>query len=155
VGGDLVRSLVLPLLDEASSFLSAFLPVTDVAQVELASAEALGGDLGVQIPEYLARAAPLIGGTDGGHQTAFLLVPASDAGKVFGEEAQRIVPEIQLVRVPGQAHLMFCREQGFLSADDLQRVLGNCRAAYEEAVLAPQVSPHARFDIVDWLPLDP
>jgi hypothetical protein len=29
------------------------------------------------------------------------------------------------------------------------------RPAYEEAVLVPQASPHARFDILDWVPLDP
>jgi hypothetical protein len=42
-----------------------------------------------------------------------------------------------------------------LSAEDLHRSLRPFRAAYEEAVLVPQASPQARFDILDWVPLDP
>ena len=62
---------------------------------------------------------------------------------------------LQLVPVPGQSALLFCREQGYLSLEDLQRVLRGCRGAYQEAQLMPQSSPHARCDISDWLPLDP
>ena len=50
---------------------------------------------------------------------------------------------------------MFCREQGPLSLEDLERLLKPCRAAYEEVAPLPQVSPHARFDILDWTPLAP
>jgi hypothetical protein len=62
---------------------------------------------------------------------------------------------MEVVRVPGQADLMFCREQGPLSVDDLERVLKPCRGAYEATVALPQVSAHARFDILDWMPLAP
>jgi hypothetical protein len=62
---------------------------------------------------------------------------------------------VQLVNVPGQAGLLFCREQATLSIEDLEPVLRPCRSAYEEAVNVPQQSPHARFDIQDWTPLDP
>ncbi|MGH7225070.1 MAG: hypothetical protein ACRELF_17755, partial [Gemmataceae bacterium] len=100
------------------------------------------------------RVSPVDGGaadTDHG----FLLVPASDAGKRFGEEAQQTLDALQLVNVPGQADLMFCREQAELSLEDLERLLRPSRPAYEEAVNVPQSSPHARFDIQDWMPLDP
>jgi hypothetical protein len=50
---------------------------------------------------------------------------------------------------------MFCREQAELSLEDLERIVRSCRAAYEEAIKLPQSSPHARFDIQDWMPLDP
>ena len=30
-----------------------------------------------------------------------------------------------------------------------------CRAAYEAAAVSPLTSPHARFDVTDWLPLEP
>jgi hypothetical protein len=85
----------------------------------------------------------------------FLLIPASEAGKQYGEEAQRVLPGLQLVNVPGQADLMFCREQTEMAVEDLDRILRPCRRAYEEATGAPQSSPHARFDIQDWTPLDP
>ena len=50
---------------------------------------------------------------------------------------------------------MFCREQNGLTIEDLDRILRSCRAAYEDAAGTPQSSPHARFDIQDWTPLDP
>jgi hypothetical protein len=90
---------------------------------------------------------------DGQH--AFLLIPASEAGKCYGEEVRRALPAVQLVRVPGQAALLFCREQGFLRLEDIQRVLAPCRRAYAEVAVTPQACPHARQDIVDWIPLDP
>ena len=88
-------------------------------------------------------------------QAAFLLIPASEAGKDFGEEARKLLPDLNLVNVPGQADLMFCREQTVLSIDDLERMLHPCRGPIYEMSMAPQSSPHSRFDIQDWAPLDP
>jgi hypothetical protein len=88
-------------------------------------------------------------------QLGFLLIPAGEPGKAYGEAAQRALAELQVVRVPGQADLMFCREQGALGLEDLERLLKPCRVAYEETVALPHVSPHARFDILDWMPLAP
>ena len=39
--------------------------------------------------------------------------------------------------------------------EDVQFLMNPCRKAYEETAIMPQVSPHSRFDIIDWLPLDP
>jgi hypothetical protein len=50
---------------------------------------------------------------------------------------------------------MFLCEQGGLSYTDLTPLLKSCRAAYENAAPSPLTSPHARFDVVDWLPLEP
>jgi hypothetical protein len=97
----------------------------------------------------------MVAGSDPAQQTSFLLVPASDAGRAFGEAAQQALKGLQTVRVPGQAHLMFAREQGYLSIEELQGLFRPCHAPYEEAILVPQASPHARFDIIDWVPLDP
>jgi hypothetical protein len=88
-------------------------------------------------------------------EMVFLLIPASESGKSFGEQAQKLVPEMQLVNVPGQADLMVCREQTELGIEDLERMLRFSRAAYQELNPVPQTSPHARFDISDWTPLDP
>jgi hypothetical protein len=84
-----------------------------------------------------------------------LLLPASDIGKHLGEAAQRALPDLKVVRVPGQSDLMFCREQGCLSVQDMHNVMRQFRIAYEAAAVSPQTSPHSRFDISDWLPLDP
>jgi hypothetical protein len=85
----------------------------------------------------------------------FLLIPTSDAGKHYGEQAEKVLSNLNLVNVPGQADLMFCREQGELTVEDLESILRACRSAYEEIVRIPQTSPHARFDIQDWMPIDP
>ncbi|MFO0881506.1 MAG: tubulin-like doman-containing protein [Gemmataceae bacterium] len=88
-------------------------------------------------------------------QYNFLLIPASESGKQFGDAARGILNDLHLVNVPGQADLMFCREQATLAIDDLEKLLGACRNAYYEASLLPKSSPHSRQDITDWLPLDP
>ncbi|HEX5269985.1 MAG TPA: hypothetical protein VFW33_05840, partial [Gemmataceae bacterium] len=152
---DLMRGLAAPLLEQAAACLGSHLPVTDVAQVEHALAEATGGDLSGQAEAYFRSAAPLVHSRGGEGQASYLLIPAGEPGKAYGEAAQRALAELQVVRVPGQADLMFCREQGPLEPDDLERVLKPCRAAYEESAATPQVSPHARFDILDWMPLAP
>jgi hypothetical protein len=177
---DLMRALAGPLLEQAASALGEHLPVTDVAQVLLADAEreAPGGNespaelVAAQAREYFANAAPVVAAAQpvvaglGGApsepapdvpegQTAFLLIPASEAGKTYGEEVRRGLPPLQVVRVPGQSALLFCREQGYLRMEDVQRLLGPCRRAYEELAMAPLTSPHARGDILDWVPLDP
>ncbi len=142
-------------------------------------------DLSTRIQKYYSQAAPALRHTpskrrSGVHQTVgaggpppdetpagrgdappsakdhcFLLVPASDSGKHYGDQAQHVLTGLQLVNVPGQADLMFCREQEELSLEDLERLLRTCRPAYDEAAHVPQSSPHARFDIQDWMPLDP
>ena len=53
------------------------------------------------------------------------------------------------------ADLMICREQAGLNATDLEPLLASCRPAYAEQAAVPTCSPHARFDIQDWTPLDP
>jgi hypothetical protein len=165
-GGDLVRTLAVPLLDEAVSLLGQHLPIMDVAQILGAEFGLLAEDgregtgfaaaeLEARSRSYLARTAPLLARQDGSGQHAFLLVPASKAGKALAEATRRVLPEVSEVKVPGQADLMFCRDQGLLGTRDLHRVFRACRQAYEAVANNPQSSAHARFDISDWLPLDP
>jgi hypothetical protein len=181
---DLIRHLAVPLVNQAVGTLGDYLPITDVAQVEMASAgeDAAGAHaptasaLVERMRAYKELAAPLIGsstklpvaagaGRDGGPLAAgtaapsmdetYLLIPASEAGRQYGEEALRVLPGVQIVNVPGQADLMWCREQKELTLEDLDRILRACRAAYEDAAGTPQSSPHARFDVQDWTPIDP
>jgi eukaryotic-like serine/threonine-protein kinase len=166
-GGELGRVLTGPLMDEAARILGEHLPIMDVAQI-------LGSEFGVTpepaslsrpigaspevaspIMAYLERATPLLAVKGDARQHPFLLVPASPAGKALAEAVAAALPDVKLVRVPGQSDLMFCREQGELGVEDLQRVLRACHVAYNALVSAPQTSPHARFDVLDWLPLDP
>lgn len=182
-GTDLMRCLGEPLLNQAATLLGELLPITDVAEAMLDRGDAQSDrgpkpETGLrptneasllpaafcldaaaplvrtdpQVPEPRARSeqsqaiAPTLD---------FLLIPASEAGKLYGEEAKRTAPQLHLVTVPGQADLMYCREQGFLGVEDVQRLLRPCRPAYEESIVSPPSTPHARCDISDWMPLDP
>jgi serine/threonine protein kinase len=153
--GDMARSLTQPLLSVAASCLGNHLPVTDVAEAESSARSGSPDAFAEQVRGSFDAAAPLVSAKDDQNQVTFLLVPASDAGKAFGEAAKQTLPTTDLVKVPGQADLMFCREQGYLHAEDVQRTFRACRQAYEETAVLPSVSPHARFDILDWVPLDP
>jgi serine/threonine protein kinase len=163
---DLRRHLAGPLIDQAVTVLGNHLPITDVAQVEFSMNGPANGVLTERIERYHELAAPLAGTPSSGvtpreqpdtappHDHAFLLVPASEAGKRYAEEAVRVLPNVHLVNVAGQADLMFCREQDALTAAELQRLLKPGRAAYDEVAHTPPTSPHSRFDIQDWTPLD-
>ncbi|HEX3314751.1 MAG TPA: tubulin-like doman-containing protein [Gemmataceae bacterium] len=156
--GDLTKHLAIPLVQEAGVVLAQYLPVMDVADILLSETAAGGvsdGTLSEQITAYLDRAFPLAQTKEQNSQQAFILVPASAAGRTLASKVEEIVDNVNLVRVPGQADLMFLREQGSLRADDLHRLLKPCRTAYEAHAGAPNMSPHSRFDVVDWLPLDP
>lgn len=155
--GDLVSQLAMPLLQETSSILGRHLPIMDVAQLlgtEMHQSSA-SGDLETQTKDYLQRAAPLVAGKLEAKRHAFLLVPASPAGRKLADTVGAKFEDINHVRVPGQADLMFLCEQGCLTAADIHKLLKPCRAAYEGLANMPSTSPHARFDIQDWLPLDP
>jgi serine/threonine protein kinase len=170
-GSDLSRLVSRPMIGAAAGCLGDFLPITDVAEAEFTAplpppgAEQQVTGTGVRghgsahiagkAEGYFASAAPLVAAAGDKYQQAFLLVPASDAGKCFGDEAAGAVPSLELIRAPGQADLMFCREQGSLTIDDLRPLLRACRQAYDQSVPVPVSSPHARFDIVDWVPIDP
>ena len=49
--------------------------------------------------------------------------------------------------------LMFCREQGCLRPDEVKTLTSLCLPAYYAAMASPQFSPHARFDVTEWMPL--
>ncbi|MFM7152216.1 MAG: tubulin-like doman-containing protein, partial [Gemmataceae bacterium] len=173
---DLGRFFAAPMLSQAISLLSSLLPITDVAEAEFTSAEKPDS----RIQQYYQSAVPLmisagsaVGSKTGDKtnsadqkrgkgvgpvpddQAAFILIPASDPGKSFGELAKEKLPDLFVVNVPGQADLMFCREQIKLPFETLKAMLKPARAAYMEIWCDPMKSPHSRFDVTDWTPLDP
>src|SRR5205085_2192377 len=143
-------------------FLSNLLPQVDVAQILMSEVTGEEGaalppdseELREQTRDFLARATPLLTRKEGAGQDTLLLIPASNAGKQLGEAIVGICPDVKYVRVPGQADLMFLREQASLTTTDLKPILRACRAAYEAVRSAPVTSPHARYDLTDWLPLE-
>ena len=143
-----------PLIDQTSAYLGELLPVTDVAQAEQSSSQSGAGKLAEQIRDCHRLARPLVPG-DKDEQVSFLLVPTSPAGVELGDRCKEMIEELKVLRVAGQASdLTISREQGYLRHKDLAEVLKNCHEAYREMRRSAQSSPHARFDIPEWMPLD-
>ena len=161
--GDLTRQMALPITEGATQFLDKHLAIMDVAQIirseceagESALHDATAPGLREQTEDYLRRSHSPWPNMEGRRRHQVLLVPVSNAGKGLGDAVTEMFPDLRLVRVPGQSDLMFLCEQGGLTIDALKSLLAPCRAAYEQAVGAPVTSPHARFDVVDWMPLEP
>jgi hypothetical protein len=151
---NVVRTLLSPLMDQAAMSLGNHLPITDVAQVESAPAVQQGGAKS-PIQDYFDRSAPLVSGKEEEASSSFLLIPASEAGKAYGEQARQVISDLHVLKVAGQADLMFCREQGYLNIEDVEAVFRACRGAYAETAVVIGASPHARFDVTDWVPLAP
>jgi hypothetical protein len=165
-GGDISRTMAAPLMDETIRLLGEYLPIMDVAQI-------LGKEFGFSFDDknaldavpsnpqleactrvYLDRATPLLSGAESRHHHSFVLLPASPAGRGISHALQSALPDLKHVKVPGQADLMFCRDYGPLTIKELCHLFKQCGQAYNLAATVPQSSPHARFDILDWTPLD-
>jgi hypothetical protein len=155
--------MAVPLLEGTTQFLNQHLPIMDVAQIiknEVEAGESCMSDtatdtLKAQTQAYLDRSASPWLNKSGKKRHQFLLIPASSAGKGLSESVTDLFPALKLVRVPGQSDLMFLCEQGGLAFEELKPLLQPCRTVYEAAAQSALTSPHARFDIVDWLPLEP
>lgn len=151
---DLDRLLSAPLIDQTTAFLGKLLPMADVVQAEIATAQRKQLSLEEQVQAFHRQAAPSITADGAGRQQVFLLYPESAAAEQYIAAAQRVIPEMQLVQGTNPVDLTICREQGYLSQGDLQPVLALCRSAYFEMVAMLPQAPHARFDVQEWLPLE-
>jgi hypothetical protein len=152
LNADMSRTLVGPMVEQTTAFLSDLLPVTDVTDVEVSTSRARKVDVTTRIQEYHARAAPACGGADDGQ--TFVLVPETDSGKEFAAVVRRAVPSALTMAVNGPAtDLMFCREHGNLRAGEVAALLAACQPAYYESLASPQHAAHSRFDVTEWMPL--
>jgi hypothetical protein len=152
---NLLRHLGRPLIEHTATFLGSLLPISDVAQVEFSAVESGGADLGQRLRQVYLTAVPEAGPADEARSTAFLLVPDSDAGKSLAAAAQKALPRLQPVYTPSPAEMTVCREGDNLSHAEMEEILTHARRVYQELAPQPPTSPHARFDIAEWLPLEP
>lgn len=163
MSGDLTRQMAVPLLEGATQYLNRHLPIMDVAQILRAELEGenprdrreASDGLREQMLSYLERSACPWMSSSGSRRHSFLLVPASNAGQGLSQAITELFPDLKPVPVPGQSDLMFLSEQGGLTVKELGPFLKACRAAYEGTTGSAVTSPHARFDVSDWLPLEP
>jgi hypothetical protein len=150
---DMARTLVGPMIEQTTAFLGELLPTTDVAEVEVLASRAKKQDPAARVKDYLNRAAPACGGSEGDERT-FVLYPDTEAGKAYAAEVRKVVPEAVTVAIGGAAtDLMFCREHACLRPEEVATLVNGCLHAYYAALASPQTNPHARFDVNEWLPL--
>lgn len=151
---DLSQVLAGPLIDHVSAFLGDQLPAADVAEAELTAAAHWHQSVDDHVKKFAHRAAPLVQAPGERDQTVFLLLPDSQASHELAAAAQRTLTNVELIPSAGPTEMTFCVEQGFLLPDELGSLLDTCRLAYAEFVQSPATSPHSRFDVPEWLPLD-
>lgn len=152
VNADPARTLFAPMVEQTTAFLGDLLPETDVSEVELTNARVRKVDAADRIRDYHSRSAPACG-TPEAAQT-FVLIPETDTGESFAHTVRDAVPEAHTIPVSGPAtDLMFFRENGNLSTDEIAELLAAARPAYFASLANVQMSPHSRYDVTDWLPL--
>ena len=150
---DMAQQLGLPLIDQATSFLSKYLPSEDVTAVEFSAARNNTAEVQRRIGSYIRGAAPLTGGPIDDEQS-FLVCPDTHTGKQYADLVRGLSAKVVAVPVTGRGtDLMFCREQPGLRMSDLFQLIDPCWEAYEKLVESPTQNPHSRFDISTWLPM--
>jgi hypothetical protein len=151
--GDLMGQLAGPLIDQTAAYLNKILDVADVSEGEFVA----GGkraNIVTLVQKCWDRARPLVAG-DARDQASYLVVPATEAGNALSQEVCEALPSITIVHALGQtSDIMVCREQKYLAGKDLSEMIGHCRDAYLDLATRPSTSPHSRFDILEWMPLD-
>jgi hypothetical protein len=152
LNADMSRTLLAPMVEQTTAFLSDLLPVTDVTEVEVSTSRARKVEVSDRIQDYHTRSAPPCG--DEGDAQTFVLIPDSESGKEFSRVVKSAVPSALTISVNGAAtDLMFCREHGNLRADEVASLLSGCLPAYYQSLASPHTAPHARFDVTEWMPL--
>ncbi len=151
--GDLIGKLSDPLIEQTAAYLNQILDVGDIAEGEFV-ASGQRANLVEMIRKCYERAEPLVGGNPD-DQSGFLIIPTSEAGNELAEEVRPHLPSTKILRALGQTSvIMVCREQRHLSTRDLMKLFAHCREAYRDSASRPATSPHARFDVLEWVPLD-
>jgi hypothetical protein len=146
--GDFIQELAGPLVDQTSAYLGTLLPVNDVAELT----DRRGTDWANRLKKAFDRAAPTISGS-GDREKWYLLVPETPGGQKIAALAAVDFPGATVHAASHSNEVTFCRVQRLRSAD-VREAMQYCREPYEERASRPAPSPHARFDVMEWLPLD-
>jgi hypothetical protein len=151
--GDLLGQLAGPLIDQTAAYLSNILSIADIAEGEFAG-EGKRANIVTLVQKCWERACPEFQ-YDPKLEASFFIVPATEAGSALAAEVSAKIPMIKTLHALGQtSDVMVCREQTNIPSNDLKEMLHLCHDAYVELSSRPSTSPHSRFDILEWMPLD-
>ncbi len=151
-GSDVANNLGRPLVEQAAVYLGTVLPITDVAQVELAADSPDKGTLEATLRNQIKAAAPPLASV---REEMFMLIPETEAGQTFGRTAHENHPGMQCIPVTNPIEVTILREQPEISTEMVDEFFAQARAVYQEIFAVPALSPHGRFDIHEWRPLTP
>jgi eukaryotic-like serine/threonine-protein kinase len=146
--GDFIQELADPLVDQTSAYLGTLLEVNDVAELT----DRRGTDWAKRLKKAFERAAPTLAGA-GDREKWYLLVPETTGGQKIAAIAAVDFPGATVLAASRSNEVTFCRELRLRPAD-VREAMQYCRESYEERAARPAPSPHARFDVMEWLPLD-
>ncbi|HEY2909267.1 MAG TPA: hypothetical protein VGI99_03425, partial [Gemmataceae bacterium] len=146
--GDFIHDLADPMVDQTVAFLGEMLPLSDVAEFPAQR----GQDGRLRMRRAFERATPTVAGS-GDREKCYLLVPDTPGGEKVSKNASLDFPGSTIMRASRSNEITFCREIRLRPAD-VREAMQYCREPYEERAYRPSPSPHARFDVVEWLPLD-
>ncbi|MCE9534333.1 MAG: protein kinase [Planctomycetes bacterium] len=151
--GDLLGQLAGPLIDQTVAYLNKILNVADIAEGEFLA----GGkraNIVALIQKCWEKAQPLVPG-ELKEQSGYLIISATEAGMALAKDVNLSMPTLKVVHAVGQtSDISICREQSYLAAKYLEEMLSHCKPAYLDLASRPATSPHSRFDILEWVPLD-
>jgi eukaryotic-like serine/threonine-protein kinase len=146
--GDFMGDLADPLIDQTSAYLGTLLSLTDVAEFP----DQPGADWARRLVRAFDRASPTVPGANEFEQ-CYLLVPDTVGGEHISALATSTRAGMSVLRASRSNEVTFCREMT-LRSPDVGESLHYCRESYEERAARPAPSPHARFDVIEWLPLE-
>ncbi len=151
--GDLMGQLAGPHIHKTAAYMNKIIDVADVSEGDFVAGGKRANIVSL-VQKCWERAVPLVVG-DSKEQTGFLVVPGSDAGDALSAQIHESLPSIRVVKSVGQtSDIVICREQAHLPGKHLETILNHCHEAYLEMASRTANSPHSRFDILEWTPLD-
>lgn len=146
--GDFIQDLAAPLIEQSSAYLSTLLRVTDVAEFSGGNAD----EWDARLRRAFDRGAPTVTGMPD-NERWYLLVPDTSGGTQVGYRAAKEFPGANVVPASRSNEVTFLREIE-LRPQDVREAMQYCREPYQERANRPAPSPHARFDVIEWVPLD-
>ena len=146
--GDFIHDLADPMVDQTVAFLGEMLPLSDVAEFPAQR----GQEGQKRMLRAFERAAPTVPGP-ADREKCYLLVPDTAGGERVSKTAAHDFPGSTVMRASQSNEITFCREIRLRPAD-VREAMHYCREPYEDRSHRIAPSPHARFDVIEWLPLE-
>ncbi|MEZ6140070.1 MAG: tubulin-like doman-containing protein [Zavarzinella sp.] len=148
INADGVQQLAESLVDQTAVYLHQFLTQKELH--EFSNHEIPGGWKQVVIDSF-EKSIPDLPGSPELEQWFFVIPDHSDTQPIE-EIARHLYPGVKVARSPRGTEIAFYKEQ-ILNFHEISNLTKHYLLAYLERSAGLNSSPHARFDVLEWLPL--